>query len=51
MGICYYKGEIFIVTEFIDGGDLGSLLANKNVDFTWKIMYFFLKNFIFYLQL
>ena len=36
LGLCEYKNRLFIITEYVKGGDLRSLLKNREKELTWE---------------
>ena len=38
MGLCRQFGDVYIITEFVTGGDVSSFLQNPTNDMTWKII-------------
>jgi len=37
MGLCIGMEDMYIITEFINGGDLRSKLKDKNIEMDWKV--------------
>ncbi len=37
MGLCIETDDMYIITEFITGGDLRSKLKDKSVEMDWKL--------------
>jgi serine/threonine protein kinase len=36
MGICEHEKDIYLITEYISGGDLWRILRNKSIELNWE---------------
>jgi serine/threonine protein kinase len=36
MGICKHENDIYLITEYISGGDLWAILHNKSIELSWE---------------